>query len=122
MIREKSFLSNGTTLSLGCDIDRKSSTSLPLRVQIRDVEARNWDVCFTPANGHPQPGRSGPKSAITGSEIIHSIISSARATRVGGTGSANALAVLRLMTSSNLVGSSTGRSAGLEPLRIRSTK
>jgi hypothetical protein len=32
-----------------------------------------------------------------------------------------ALAVLRLTTSSNLVGCSTGRSAGSAPLRIRST-
>ena len=33
----------------------------------------------------------------------------------------SALAVLRLMTSSNFVGCSTGRSAGLAPLRILST-
>ena len=32
-----------------------------------------------------------------------------------------AFAVLRLMTSSNLVGSWTGRSAGFAPLRMRST-
>src|SRR5437870_13380528 len=32
------------------------------------------------------------------------------------------LAVLRLITSSNLVGCSTGRSAGLAPFRILSTK
>src|SRR6476660_4063102 len=35
--------------------------------------------------------------------------------------SPSALAVLRLTTSSNLVGCSTGRSAGLAPLRILST-
>ena len=35
--------------------------------------------------------------------------------------SPSAFAVLRLITSSNLVGCSTGRSAGLAPLRIRST-
>ena len=34
----------------------------------------------------------------------------------------SALAVLRLMTSSNFVGCSTGRSAGFAPLRILSTK
>ena len=34
---------------------------------------------------------------------------------------AGAFAVLRLITSSNLVGCSTGRSAGFAPLKIRST-
>src|SRR5262245_11021800 len=51
----------------------------------------------------------------------HSITSSARASRVGGTSRPSALAVLRLITSSNFVGCSTGRSAGLAPLRILST-
>jgi hypothetical protein len=39
----------------------------------------------------------------------------------GGMVSPSACAVLRLMTSSNVVGCSTGRSAGLAPLRILST-
>src|SRR5262245_15006941 len=52
----------------------------------------------------------------------HSITSSARATSDGGTVRLSALAVLRLMTSSNFVGCSTGRSAGLAPFRILSTK
>jgi hypothetical protein len=50
----------------------------------------------------------------------HSITSSARATRVGGTSRPNALAAFRLITSSYLVGACTGRSAGFSPLRIRS--
>src|SRR5215471_11418895 len=41
----------------------------------------------------------------------HSITSSARASNVGGTSRPSALAVLRLITSSYLVGSCTGRSA-----------
>ena len=49
----------------------------------------------------------------------HSITSSARASSVGGTSRPSALAVLRLITSSNLVDCRTGRSAGLAPLRIR---
>src|SRR6185436_15469377 len=52
----------------------------------------------------------------------HSMTSSARARIDCGTVRPSALAVLRLMTSSNLVGCSTGRSAGLAPLRILSTK
>src|SRR5262249_31633289 len=52
----------------------------------------------------------------------HSITSSAGAGSVSGTVRPSALAVLRLTTSSNLVGCSTGRSAGLAPLRILFTK
>ena len=51
----------------------------------------------------------------------HSITSSARASSEGGTPRPSAFAVLRLMTSSNLVGCSIGRSAGLAPFRILST-
>ena len=50
----------------------------------------------------------------------HSITSSARARRVGGIVRLSALAVCRLMTSSNLVGCSMGSSAGFSPLRMRS--
>src|SRR6478609_11965289 len=52
---------------------------------------------------------------------LHSITSSARASSVGGTWRPRALAVLRLITSSYLVGACTGRSAGFSPLRMRST-
>src|SRR6478752_6797702 len=48
----------------------------------------------------------------------HSITSSARARSVGGISRPSALAVLRLMTSSNLVACSTGRSLGFAPFRI----
>src|SRR5262249_16299899 len=52
---------------------------------------------------------------------LHSITSSAVARSVGGISTASALAVARLMTSSNLVENSTGRSPGFSPLRIRPT-
>src|SRR5262245_54300053 len=52
---------------------------------------------------------------------FHSITSSARASSVAGISSPIALAVLRLITRSYLVGCSTGRSAGFAPLRILST-
>src|SRR5262249_20282699 len=51
----------------------------------------------------------------------HSITSSARASSVGGTSRPRALVVIRLMTRSNLVGCSTGRSAGFAPRKILST-
>ena len=53
--------------------------------------------------------------------IAYWIISSARCSSEGGIVSPIAFAVLRLITSSNLVGCSTGRSAGLAPFRILST-
>src|SRR5262245_26490683 len=49
----------------------------------------------------------------------HSITSSARCCKHHGTSRPSALAVLRLMTRSNLVGRTTGKSPGLAPLRIR---
>ena len=50
------------------------------------------------------------------------MISSARASTAGGIVSPRVFAVLRLITSSNLVGCSTGKSAGLAPFRITSAK
>src|SRR5260221_2077259 len=52
---------------------------------------------------------------------VHSITSSARASSVSGTVRPSAFAVLRLMTSSNLVGCWTGRLLGFSPFRMRST-
>ena len=52
---------------------------------------------------------------------LYSITSSARSRKDSGIASLRALAVVRSMTSSNLVGCSTGRSAGFAPLRILST-
>jgi hypothetical protein len=52
---------------------------------------------------------------------LHSITSSARASSLSGTSRPSALAVLRLMTNSNFVGRSTGRSPAFSPLRILST-
>ena len=51
----------------------------------------------------------------------HWITSSVRASNDCGIVSPSAFAVFELMTSSNLVGCSTGKSAGLAPLRILST-
>jgi hypothetical protein len=52
---------------------------------------------------------------------IYWMSSSARARTAGGIVSPSILAVLRLITSSNLLGCSMGRSAGFAPLRILST-
>src|SRR5262249_32442203 len=52
---------------------------------------------------------------------LHSITSSARASRVGGISMPRAFAVVKLMTRSNFVGCSTGISPGFVPRRILST-
>src|SRR5258707_7726371 len=63
------------------------------------------------------------RAAEQGDELaaLHSITSSASAMSLSGTASPSALAVLRLMISSNLVGCSTGRSPGLAPFSTLST-
>src|SRR5437762_1573585 len=52
----------------------------------------------------------------------HSMTSSARASKTGGTVRPSAFAAVRLIISSNRVGCPTGRSAGLAPLIILSTQ
>src|SRR5262245_14422424 len=68
------------------------------------------------------PSEAGPlldAPASSWRTTCHSITSSARASSVGGTSRPSALAVFRLITSSNFVGCMTGRSPGLSPLRMR---
>ena len=57
--------------------------------------------CARAASGH---AAAAPPSSVMNSRRVHSITSSARASSVGGTSRPSALAVLRLMTSSYLVG------------------
>src|SRR6516164_8519401 len=68
-----------------------------------------------------RPGRRAAEQRDELAPSHHSITSSARASSVGGTSRPSAFAVLRLITSSNLVGACTGRSAGFAPRRMRST-
>src|SRR5262249_900488 len=49
---------------------------------------------------------------------LHSITSSARASRLSGTARSSAFVACRLITNSNLVDCTTGSSDGLAPLRI----
>src|SRR4029077_19607583 len=72
---------------------------------------------FRPRRDRPRAGRAAePRDELA---PPHSITSSARASNAGGTLSPSARAVGKLMTSSNLVDRTTGKSAGLVPLRIR---
>ena len=79
------------------------------------------DVCFSSRFGHRSPPEPRQLCANFGSGDAHSMILSARIRIVGGTVKFEALAVLRLTTSSNVVGCSTGMSDGFAPLRMRST-
>ena len=70
-------------------------------------------------------GRGQMQQILAGKFILnlllrshHSITSSARASRVGGTSRPSALAVFKLITSSNFVGRITGKSVGLIPCKI----
>jgi len=67
-----------------------------------------------------RPGRAAEKGDERAS--LHSITSSARNRKASGIVRSIALAALRLMIRLNRVGTSTGRSAGLAPFRILSTK
>jgi hypothetical protein len=66
----------------------------------------------------PWAGQPGGASLVTALRKVYSITSSAVASSEFGTVIPSVFAVLRLMTSSNLVGCTTGKSAGLSPLRI----
>jgi len=77
-----------------------------------------------PRSGHSALTRSAnrrPERMQQATCCGYSITSSARASSVGGMVRPRAFAVLRLTTSSYLVGACTGMSAGFSPLRIRST-
>ena len=78
-------------------------------------------VRFTPKSRHVQRNSLCLLWANRGHRQLYSITSSARASTEGGIVRPRALAVLRLITSSYLVGDCTGRSAGFSPLRMRST-
>lgn len=96
-------------------------------------ESPSGDSTIATAMRRPRYVRSDPNSGVkadiilvriwakTGSRGPYSITSSARASSVAGTVRPSALAVLRLITNSYLLGACTGRSAGFSPLRIRST-
>jgi hypothetical protein len=106
-------------------IRRLNIPSFPFRESRR---ARRIALTMRPAICRsPQGQRAGTKGGGAGGRrqlswrTTHSITSSAMASRFGGMERPNFLAVLRLITSSSLVGCSTGRSAGFAPLRILST-
>ena len=90
----------------------------PIATEKADIRAH---VCFTPESGHVRCTSSCPLRANSGHRP-YSIISSASNCIELGIVSPSVRAVLVLMTNSKFVGCSTGSSAGLVPLRTRSTR
>src|SRR6266436_833459 len=71
---------------------------------------------------HKKPAlRARKRHLHAANRRLHSITSSAPTSNLSDTVSPSVLAVLRLITSSNLIGSWTGRSAGFAPFRTLST-
>jgi hypothetical protein len=104
---------------------QKRMSALP-PIATTKADISNGHVRFTPESGHVQCTSLCLLWANSGlmqrsKKDRYSITSSARASNVGDTVRPSALAVLRLIASSYLVGACTGRSAGFSPLRMRST-
>ena len=74
-----------------------------------------------PESGHSVRPVACPLCANSGHRPPYSITLLARASKVKGMVRPSDWAVLRLITNSNSVGACTGSSAGLTPLKIRST-
>src|SRR5262249_39275990 len=89
------------------------------RVGAQNPDGRQPPRLLRPRRERPR----GRRTAEQGDELAaaaHSITSSALTISELGTIRPRAFAVFKLIASSNLVGSCTGRSAGLSPLRMRS--
>ena len=94
----------------------------PLNHALQDWSAsrRKFNPRLYPQNDREVPGADLSRcSNIRCRNLDYSITSSAMLSNVGGTVMPSILAVWALMTSSNLVDCTTGRSAGFAPLRMR---
>jgi hypothetical protein len=95
-----------------CDLEAAAHAAAAEAGAIKPCPARQRDE-------RPRHRRAAKQRDELGAP--HSITSSARARSPSGISRPSAFAVLRLITSSCLVGACTGRSDGFSPLRIRST-
>jgi hypothetical protein len=102
-------------------VERRPRTRIRLFASLRD-KVTSSAQSLVPFRG---PSQGSSLSILTEPRYetrpAHSITSSARASNLSGMVSPSVFAVARLITSSNLVGCSTGRSAGFAPSRIRLT-
>ncbi len=90
-------------------------------ISFKTAFGSNQAVGFSNASFAGNCGGQRDSGEQTGT-FDHRMTSSARSNTDCGIMRPSALAVLRLITSSNLVGCSTGSSAGFAPLKILSTK
>ena len=96
--------------------------AFPRQPVCRALSLPAYVVCLSPDSGHSAdiPGRqlrATSELMRCSTQQLHSITSSARPSKKGGTVSPRVLAVLRLITSSNLTGCSIGKSAGFAPFK-----
>src|SRR5262245_13301812 len=103
-------------------LDERSALRPSFRIALRPAH-QYADPAHAVALLRPCRERPRGRGAEQRDELapFHSITSSASCWSCNGTSRPSAFAVLRLMTSSYLVGACTGRSAGFSPLRMRST-
>src|SRR5437899_9199682 len=83
-----------------------------------EPRAQRTERAVVQGQGAPGEADSSTKELAALVEHAYSMTWSARSSSVCESVRPRAFAVFRLMTSSNLVGCSTGRSAGFAPLRI----
>jgi len=83
--------------------------------QARPSRRRQWYARPLPHPGRCQP--EPPQTVVSASPQLYSINSSARSSSGSGELRPSALAVLRLITSSNFTGCSIGKSAGFAPFK-----
>src|SRR5262249_31867746 len=96
----------------------KSAQTIHVHVRRRGVEEPNHRHRWLLRARRERPGSRAPDKRDE-LAALHSITSLTAACSVSGMVRPRAFAVLRLITSSNLVGCKTGRSAGFSPLRMR---
>src|SRR5262245_36971388 len=99
----------------------KSAQTIRYRLRRSGIEKSNERNRLLLGMRNEQPRYRRTAEQIDEFAPIHSITSSARASSVAGMVKPSAFAVLRLTTSSYLVGPCTGRSAGFSPFRMRLT-
>src|SRR5215813_12605660 len=115
-----------STTSVCPPINSRSAVSLdrdtlPLERDVRQSSAEEPDhrhrQLLRARRERPRGSRAA-EQADERATLDHSITSSARATSVGGTSRPSALAVLRLSTSSNLVGCNLSQTASASRIRF----
>ena len=97
------------------------ATAPLLRVEVNSVNIRDAGEIERTVAAFARAPNGGLILTPGGAAALHSITSSARASTEDGSTSPSAFAVLRLITSSYLVGACTGSSPGFAPRKMRST-